>query len=319
MHFKSVTFMLATAAMSINAQEITGQLGDAKVVTNNPAGVVYEAHLPETAFTKGSAYAGGGNVKGFISATASPDGVGVVFTVKFSNLPKEGGPFKYHLHAAPGSNGNCTSTLAHLDPFLRGENPPCNASAPQSCEVGDLSGKHGEVKSDPFEATYTDKFASTHEGIGAFFGNRSFVFHYANKTRISCANFVRKGHKDNGGNCSSPGHPKPSGSGSAPSGVASGTEGATPKQTSPPPIPAGAATLSVGMAGFFIAAAAALLLPIDLAPGFGRMGQPDDAQRTREAQRSSEPWSKPPACYWQICSSINDRAISCREMPVGLI
>lgn len=85
--------MLATAAMSVNAQEVTGQLGDAKIVTNNPAGVVYEAHLPETAFTKGSAYAEGGNVKGFISATASPDGVGVVFTVKFSNLPKEGGPF----------------------------------------------------------------------------------------------------------------------------------------------------------------------------------------------------------------------------------
>ena len=27
-------------------------------------------------------------------------------------------------------------------------------------------------------------------GIGAFFGNRSIVFHYANKTRISCANFA---------------------------------------------------------------------------------------------------------------------------------
>ena len=27
-------------------------------------------------------------------------------------------------------------------------------------------------------------------GIGAFFGNRSIVFHYANKTRISCANFT---------------------------------------------------------------------------------------------------------------------------------
>ena len=27
-------------------------------------------------------------------------------------------------------------------------------------------------------------------GTGAFFGNRSIVFHYANKTRISCANFA---------------------------------------------------------------------------------------------------------------------------------
>jgi hypothetical protein len=27
------------------------------------------------------------------------------------------------------------------------------------------------------------------EGLGAFFGNRSFVVHFANATRIGCANF----------------------------------------------------------------------------------------------------------------------------------
>jgi hypothetical protein len=27
------------------------------------------------------------------------------------------------------------------------------------------------------------------EGLGAFFGNRSFVVHFANMTRIACANF----------------------------------------------------------------------------------------------------------------------------------
>lgn len=47
------------------------------------------------------------------------------------------------------------------------------------------------MTSDPFTATFTDKYASTLEGIGAFFGNRSLVFHYANKTRISCANFKK--------------------------------------------------------------------------------------------------------------------------------
>ena len=36
---------------------------------------------------------------------------------------------------------------------------------------------------------YLDKYAALVPGIGAFFGNRSIVFHYANKTRISCANF----------------------------------------------------------------------------------------------------------------------------------
>lgn len=36
---------------------------------------------------------------------------------------------------------------------------------------------------------YLDRYAALVPGIGAFFGNRSIVFHYANKTRISCANF----------------------------------------------------------------------------------------------------------------------------------
>ncbi|KAL8414729.1 hypothetical protein RB594_005806 [Gaeumannomyces avenae] len=194
MQTKTIATILATAAVGVSAQNetATGKLGDALVVSNNPPGVVYVATLPEVAWTKGSAYADGGNAKGHVSAVASPDGVGVMFTVHFSNLPKEGGPFKYHLHVAPvPENGNCTATLAHLDPFLRGENPPCDSSAPEKCEVGDLSGKWGEVKSDPFTATYTDKYASTFEGIGAFFGNRSLVFHYANKTRITCANFKK--------------------------------------------------------------------------------------------------------------------------------
>lgn len=260
MHFKSVTALLATAAVGINAQErSTGLLGDAKVVTSNPVGVMYEAVLPETAFTKGSAYADGGNAKGVVSAVAGPDGTGVVFKVKFSNLPKEGGPFKYHLHVAPvPADGNCTATLAHLDPFLRGETPGCNSSAPATCEVGDLSGKYGEVKSDPFEATYTDLFASTQEGLGAFFGNRSLVFHYANKTRISCANFVRKHAPNNTADCTTTsGYNKPT---PTPSGTASATGGINPsKTTSPPQYTAGAATVGVGMVGFMAAAAAALL------------------------------------------------------------
>ena len=86
-------------------------------------------------------------------------------------------------------DGNCTETLAHLDPYIRGEDPPCNGNLTQTCQVGDLAGKHGKIDRDPYEATYTELYASTAEGIGAFFGNRSFVVHFSNKTRISCANF----------------------------------------------------------------------------------------------------------------------------------
>jgi hypothetical protein len=94
------------------------------------------------------------------------------------------------MHAAPvPDDGNCTDTLGHLDPYIRGETPACDSDLPQTCQVGDLSGKHGMIESDPFTASYMDEFASTAEGIGAFFGNRSFVVHFANKTRITCANF----------------------------------------------------------------------------------------------------------------------------------
>ncbi|KAK1965656.1 superoxide dismutase [Colletotrichum sublineola] len=177
----------ATVAAFVSAESQTkGELGNALVVTN-PQGVVYEAKLPETPFFKqGSLH---GNVRGSIIAMTAPDGNGVKFTVSFSNLPNEGGPFTYHLHVDPiPEDGNCTKALAHHDPFNRGEAAPCDASRPETCQIGDLSGKHGSVTRD-YEQTYIDRYLSLVQGPGSFFGNRSFVFHFANKTRISCANF----------------------------------------------------------------------------------------------------------------------------------
>ncbi|KAM5355905.1 hypothetical protein ACJ41O_002551 [Fusarium nematophilum] len=162
---------------------------NAERVLDNPPGVPYKAVLPKEPWFKDAAL--DGNAKASISAMATDSGNGVRFKVKFSNLPKEGGPFTYHIHAEPvPDDGNCTKTLAHLDPFERGQETPCDAKDPASCEVGDLSGKFGAIESDPFEDEYVDHYASTKEGIGAYFGNRSFVLHYANKTRLTCANFV---------------------------------------------------------------------------------------------------------------------------------
>ncbi|KAL2022789.1 hypothetical protein VTK56DRAFT_4605 [Thermocarpiscus australiensis] len=194
---------------------VTGQLGNATVVTNNPPGVVYKATLPESAFFE-PAYPNGGNIKGEVTAVANPLGRGVLFTVKLSNLPQIGSNLTYHLHVAPvPEDGNCTSTLAHLDPFIRGEDPPCDAQLPETCQVGDLSGKHGSIPTDQgsFEASYVDLYASTLEGIGAFFGNRSVVIHYPNKTRITCANFEKV--EDGSDSCSASGSGSGSGSGSS--------------------------------------------------------------------------------------------------------
>jgi hypothetical protein len=171
----------------------TGKLGDATVTTNNPQGVVYQATFPDTPFFK-AAYPDGGNIKGTLTAVASPDGKGVIFKFNWTNLPKKGGPFMYHLHVDPvPENGNCTATLAHLDPFIRFEDPVCDPKRPETCQTGDLSGKFGDIPEGEteFVKTFPDLYSSTLEGLGSFFGNRSIVFHYANKTRVSCANFVK--------------------------------------------------------------------------------------------------------------------------------
>ncbi|KAG6112419.1 hypothetical protein E4U13_004300 [Claviceps humidiphila] len=163
----------------------------AAVVTKNPLDVIYTATLPSEPFFEAPGLSG--NVKGFISASAPPDGVGVRFTVRFQNLPKTGGPFPYHIHLKKAAGGNCTAAGPHLDPTDRGDKLPCDAGNQPSCQVGDLAGKYGRINSDPFTAEYVDKYLSLKEDDPAFFGNRSFVIHLANNTRVTCANFVKGG------------------------------------------------------------------------------------------------------------------------------
>ncbi|PHH71441.1 hypothetical protein CDD80_5283 [Ophiocordyceps camponoti-rufipedis] len=180
--------LLATASLSAGLVAAQGTQS-APVIKGNPSSASFEAKLPAEAFTAGSL---NGNIKGSIKASTPADGVGVEFKVQFENLPKEGGPFVYHIHEEPvPADGNCTKTLTHLDPYKRGEDPPCEKSRPETCQVGDLSGKHGKPNSNTttFIATYVDPFLSTSPESNAFFGNRSFVIHFANKTRITCANF----------------------------------------------------------------------------------------------------------------------------------
>ena len=53
---------------------------------------------------------------------------------------------EYHVHVNPvPADGNCTATGAHLDPYNRGVVTACDATKPESCQVGDLSGKYGNI------------------------------------------------------------------------------------------------------------------------------------------------------------------------------
>ncbi|KAM4059095.1 copper/zinc superoxide dismutase (SODC) domain-containing protein [Hirsutella rhossiliensis] len=230
-----VTASLSAALVAAQATQ------DAPRISGNPTDVAYEATLPNDAFFKQGSL--NGNVKGSIRAQAPKDGNGVKFTVRFDNVPAEGGPFLYHLHAQPVPNdGNCTKTLAHLDPFNRGEQPPCDASAPQTCQVGDLSGKHGKVTQDPFQAEYLDPFTSLKEGDQAFFGNRSFVFHFGNTTRITCANFAQVDADDSGSGDNSNQQPSALPAVGSAAGAAGATGSTSPGPTGSPLAFPGAAT-----------------------------------------------------------------------------
>ncbi|KAF2100412.1 Cu,Zn superoxide dismutase-like protein [Rhizodiscina lignyota] len=159
-----------------------GWATDAKVNCNNPPDAQYIVNMTP------SKNAG---IDAQIVAQTGPDGC-TNFVVNINgNPPAQVAPYLYHIHELPvPSDGNCTATLGHLDPYGRGETPPCDASQPQTCQVGDLSGKHGSIASLPgFSAHYTDKYVSLVSGNPSFLGNRSIVIHYNNLTRIACANF----------------------------------------------------------------------------------------------------------------------------------
>lgn len=176
MQYKSV---IAAALLVGAVSADTGKLGDAAPILDNPVNATYVAKLT------------GGAVEGFVRATAGAGGKGVDFEVSIKSVTGDLKPAGYHIHDAPVTT-DCASTLAHLDPYQRGAATPCDATKPETCEVGDLAGKHGKIDVVPYSKSYNDLYASTKPGIGAFFGNRSIVIHAGDeaKTRIACANFV---------------------------------------------------------------------------------------------------------------------------------
>ena len=132
--------MLALVPTFISAQNAT-------VVTDNPVGVSYGATLPDLTTT---------DIRGSFVAQSDASGTGVLFQVSLSGFPDEGQPFLYHIHENPISGGNCSTAGGHLDPFERGDSPACVADLPQTCQVGDLSGKHGKINGTGFSAKFVE-------------------------------------------------------------------------------------------------------------------------------------------------------------------
>lgn len=64
--------------------QMTGKLGDAMAITNNPPGAAYMAMFDGDAM---------GSVKGKIVAMSGTGGKGVMFNLTLMNLPMMGGPY----------------------------------------------------------------------------------------------------------------------------------------------------------------------------------------------------------------------------------
>ena len=183
----------------------TGLGGTATAQSNLPV-ATYRADLPDAMFNP----LVGTVIKGSVVAVGTD--AGVQFIVNLTGLPDQSqyGPFPWHIHAMPvPEDGNCTSTMGHLDPTNRGELYMCDASAPETCQVGDLAGKHGGkiTAQDTFTTNFVDSYLSTDPSSDAFFGNLGFVIHTANTTRLTCANFkLVGGDNDTSGNATSSGN-----------------------------------------------------------------------------------------------------------------
>ncbi|KAF2182205.1 Cu,Zn superoxide dismutase-like protein [Zopfia rhizophila CBS 207.26] len=254
MRTSTVISVLSTIALA-SAQS------DAPVVSSNPLGASYFAVLPVKE---------GSTLRATVSAASGANGKGVEFAISVSGLPTEGGPFMYHIHEKPvPADGNCTGTGAHLDPYKRGEEPPCNPATKEKCQTGDLSGKYGKINGTTYSATYNDPYSATDPKNPAYFGNLSIVFHLANKTRIGCANFSAAA---NGIPTASSGFALPTGAhhnatlsiSTSATGTGSPDSGATEPSSTPPspsaPLATGGATRMALNAGAVVAGAAALMM-----------------------------------------------------------
>lgn len=109
-------------------------------------------------------------------------------TKKFAVSPTGG--FEYHIHVKPvGPNNDCVATGGHLDPGNVGA-VKCTAAKPDTCQEGDLSGKHGELKATESGSippqSYNDKYIRF-SGETTTIAGRSVVIHN-NGTRVACGN-----------------------------------------------------------------------------------------------------------------------------------
>lgn len=126
------------------------------------------------------------DIEGTIKFEPANNGT-VLVSVDLTGLPSGVGPYPYHVHEKPvPESKNCTATGMHFNPF----NGSTTAKTPAALELGDLSGRHGNITSESFEVEYDDSYISLNKDSKAYIGGLSIVVHSNNNTRLNCANIT---------------------------------------------------------------------------------------------------------------------------------
>jgi Cu/Zn superoxide dismutase len=127
-----------------------------------------------------------GGVTGTITFTQANIGAPTTIDVKLYGIAKQ--PNKWHIHSfplLPGAGCGSDSVGGHFNPtkvtlpYVGGS---CSGA---TCEVGDLSGKHGKLNATNFDFTFTDNTLPLF-GKNSIEG-RAIVIHASDGSRMSCA------------------------------------------------------------------------------------------------------------------------------------
>lgn len=131
-------------------------------------------------------------VKGYIKFIAPYKSDEVKVILSITGLDKYSGPtgpFPYHIHVNPIKDKNCESALGHLNPYKLPEIVACDPVDVNTCQVGDLSGKHGKLTAAKPVRSYVDSQLKFSPKEISFVG-RSVVIHDSNKKRIACGTIM---------------------------------------------------------------------------------------------------------------------------------
>jgi len=118
----------------------------------------------------------------------------VTVTATLNGLQPSISGYMAHVHVKPVTNNDCAATLGHYNPTNANYAiAPCDPTrTATTCEVGDITGKHGFLSS---SATGVSTYSVVDNelmlyGVNSILG-LSVVVHAPNGTRLACANLVQ--------------------------------------------------------------------------------------------------------------------------------